>query len=50
MGRTGGTTGEYSHRVAERDWRDGLIWFICLVSFIYVVLFNHTHETNQINH
>jgi hypothetical protein len=37
------------HRIAERDGRDALIWFIRPVLLIWSVPFNQTNQTDQIN-
>ena len=36
-------------RIAERDWRNELIWFIWSVLFIWLVLPDQTNQTDQIN-
>jgi hypothetical protein len=36
-------------RIAERDWGDGLIWFIWSVLFIWFISFNQTNQIDQIN-
>jgi hypothetical protein len=42
-------TGKRPCRIAERDWCDGLIWFVWIVLFIWLVSFYQTNQTDQIN-
>ena len=45
----GDTTESHSRRIAERDRREGLIWFIWFVLFIWLVSFSQTDQINKRN-